>query len=200
MAVGLTTIKNSYRHGALTEEWSNHYHLTGPDPDDAAAWKALVDAFIAEERKFLPDTTTIPRAYGYVSDADTATAVYSVDYRVAPLTPVNGVILSTDGVMTPSDAAMWIRWKLSRNNTKGRPVYLRKYYHGVMRTNGTSQALGDTPSPTQVTAYTNFATLLSSGAGVLTRKIRDTQGATIIGTGVSSWITTRTLKRRGKRP
>ena len=36
--------------------------------------------------------------------------------------------------------------------------------------------------------------------GATTYKLRDTGGGNIVGSGVSAYITTRTLKRRGKRP
>jgi hypothetical protein len=200
VAVGLVTIKRGYRHGTQSEEWSNKYHLTGSDPADAAAWRALFDAFAVEEKKLFSGNTLIVRAYGYTSDSDTATAVWSVDMTVSPNSPVAGTLSTTSGTGCPSDAALWLRWKLDRNNSKGRPVYLRKYYHDVWKNTVTGPSTFDDPLASQSTALTAFGTLLSSGIGISSRKIRDTGGGNVIAVGTSPWITTRTLKRRGKRP
>lgn len=200
MAVGIVTIKVGYRHGVQTEEWSNKYHLTGPDPANPTAWRTLLDALTAEEKKLFPTSVKIVRAYGYISDADDAVSVWGVDLTVAPNTPVVGSF-SLAGTEMPSDTAAWVRWKLDRNNSNGKAIFLRKYYHGVLATSGGDATSADTLLPTQKTAYTTFGNLLFTGAGIDGgRHIRDTGGGNPIAMGVSQYFTTRTLKRRGKRP
>lgn len=193
--VGLTLVKQfSYR--SVNEEWSNHYHLTGTVPADAAAWRTLFNAVAAAEAAVYDSQHVIVAGYGYDDDSPTAHAVWSVDLTVSPNTPMAGTGNFSPAVASPGDAAAWIRWKLDRVNSKGKPIFLRKYFHGVkLNTSG-----GDSLVSTQRTAYLNLATLLSTGAGVGGAHIRDTGGGAVVSVGASNWVTTRTLKRRGKRP
>ena len=195
---GITLIKTlDYR--AAVEEWSNHYHLTGTPPSSPSAWRTLFDALVAAEKTLYNGGVTVIGGYGYDDDATTAHAVWSVDLRVTPDTPVGGTFATT-GHQFPGDAAAWCRWKLNRNNSKGKPIYLRKYFHGALGLVSPTGDQTDTILAAQVTAYAAFATLLDTGAGVGGTHIRDTGGASIVSNGCSSFITTRTLKRRGKRP
>lgn len=200
MAVGIVTIKLGYRHGAQTEEWSNKYHLTGPDPANPTEWRTLFDALAAEEKKLVTTRTKIVRAYGYDSDDDDANSVWGVDLTVAPNAPVVGT-MAPNGTILPSDTAAWIRWKLDRNNSNGKAVFLRKYFHDVMAVASGQPEDQDSFYATQKTAFSAFGNLLFTGAGIDGgRHIRDAGGGNVIAMGVSQWLTTRTLKRRGKRP
>lgn len=200
MAIGLVVVKQGYRRAVRAEEWSNKYHLTGSDPATPAAWRTLFDALVAEEKKLYSANTRVIRGYGYTDDSPTAHSVWSVDLQIAPNTPVAGTFVTGSDQYQMSDVATWIRWKLDRNNSNGKPIFLRKYYHDAMGVPTMAGSTMDQVSATQVTALTSFATLLNTGAGVGGSKIRDTGGGAIIGQGVSTWLTTRTLKRRGKRP
>lgn len=200
MAIGLTVIKVGFRHGAATEEWGNKYHLTGTDPANPTAWRTLFDALVAQEKTLYTSSTKVVRGYGYVSDADDATAVWSVDLQVSPNTPVPGTLTNADGTYVPSDVATWVRWKLDRNNSNGKPVFLRKYFHDQIMDNSGGHAAADSLSVGSKAALNAFASLLFTGAGVGGSKIRDAGGGNVIASGISNYFTTRTLKRRGKRP
>jgi hypothetical protein len=193
--VGITLVKRFPYRGDASEEFSNTYHLTGSIPADSAAWKTLADALIAEEKKVYESDVTVIQAYGYDSDADDATAVWSYDYLGAGASvPGTG---SFTGVRCPGDAAAWVRWKTSRLNTKGKPIYLRKYFHCVEYLSGSP----DTLVTGQKTALEAFGTKLMDGTFTSARKIRSQHhDETIVASGASTYITTRTLKRRGKRP
>lgn len=196
MAIGLTTIKRFPYRGDTTEEFSNHYHLTGSDPSDSAAWRTLFDAFIAQEKTFLTSAADIIGGYGYVSDSPTAHSVWSVDLRIAPNSPVTGTLSPTSGAhRVPGDCAIWLRWGLDRLNSKGKRVYLRKYYHDVAVASGGIDAV----DANQLSALLAFGATLQTG-GILGHTIRDTAGAAVLGHAASTYVTTRTLKRRGKRP
>ena len=93
---------------------------------------------------------------------------------------------------------MWVRWKTSRYNSRGKPIYLRKYFHGA-RCDGTSG--NDVTFSGQLTALNAFGTKLQDASFISARTIRSRHNAeTLLGHGASAYITTRTLKRRGKRP
>jgi len=199
MAVGMTIIKRMTYKGDPTEEWSNKYHLSGADPADAAAWLALFNALTAQEKTLYESTHVIVRGYGYTSDASTAAAVWSRDLTAVGNTTIPGTFANSGGIRSPGDTAAWVRWKTSRLSVKGKPIYLRKYYHGVAL-NSTNN---DSPIATaQVTAYAAFGTKLLDGSFLDGRTIRapGQSSETLLGSSVSSYPTTRTLKRRGKRP
>jgi hypothetical protein len=196
---GLTVIKKFAYRGDATEEFSNQYWFTGAVPASTTAWRALFDALVAEEKKLYRSGVSIIRGYGYGSDVETAPAVYSVDLTQAPNTPVLGNYVSNPTFpLAPGDTAGWVRWKTDRLNTKGKPIYLRKYFHGVALQ---STAGGDAIDATQVTAYSNFGAKLRDGSFLDARTLRSQHhDETLLGHGVSTYATTRTLKRRGKRP
>jgi hypothetical protein len=196
--VGLTIVKRFTYRADATEEFSNTYWLTGSVPSDAAAWKTLADALIAQEKTVYQSTVSVVRAYGYNSDADNAPAVWSYDYLAASAT-VPGT-LSPTGTWTtaPGDAAVWLRWKTSRTNSNGKSIYLRKYFHGAVINTAASP---DTINATQKTNLNALGAKLQDGSFAEARTVRSRLHAeTLVGHDASSYITTRTLKRRGKRP
>ena len=70
--------------------------------------------------------------------------------------------------------------------------------HGV-RLAGASG--GDQIAPLQVTALTAFGAKMDDGTFAGGRRLRSRDhDETLQGHGVSTWVTTRTLKRRGRRP
>lgn len=194
--VGLTLIKRFTYRGDATEEWSNKYHLTGSIPADATAWKALADALIAQEKTVYPGTTSVIRAYGYDSDDVSPSAVWSYDY-LAHAAAVAGTVTLGTGKHGAGDQAGVVWWKTDRLNSRGRPIYLRKYFHDCLVDPTTSDNLyGNT-----TTGYAAFANKLADGTFLDARKIRSrTHDDAILSQGYDQYVTTRTLKRRGKRP
>lgn len=193
---GLTIVKRFDYRGNTQEEWSNHYWLSGSTPADNAAWRTLFDLLCTEEKKCYTGNTSIVGGYGYSSTADDAHAVWSVDLTVAPWTPVLGSLPVTGGIGIAGDQAGWVRWTLDRFNSKGKRIYLRKYFHGGL----VGPAGGDALLASWVTAMNNFGQKLQDGTFTGARVTTDKLGTAVIGHAVSPFVTTRTLKRRGKRP
>src|SRR3954454_17276008 len=124
-------------------------------------------------------------------------SVWSVDLTQAPNTVVAGTCSTSSSTFPPGDAAVWIRWKTDRYNTKGKPIYLRKYYHGALVLTGDRDAV----AAGQKGALDAFGLKMRDGTFTEGRIIRSQkQVETLIGHGYASYVTTRTLKRRGKRP
>lgn len=198
-ALGVTLVKRMTYRGDTTEEWSNKYWLTGVAPATPTEWKSLYDAFIALEKTLYLGTSSIIRAYGYNSDAPDAIAVDSFDYLAAGAA-VAGTMTTGTGTYPAGDQAAWIRWKTSRRTIKGKPIYLRKYYHSVP-TAESSPTTADNVGPNFATAAGTFATTLQTtgvgGFGTITGR---GHVDTILGHAASTFMTTRTLHRRGKRP
>lgn len=197
---GLVIIKRFTYRGNANEEYSNRYLLSGTTPANSAAWRTLFDAVVAEEKKLYKSNVTVVAGYGYDSPSPTAHAVWSVDLTVSPNSPVAGTYTG-GGYQTPGDGAAWVRWGLDKLNSKGKRVYLRKYFHpAYIDTTQNSGNGGDAIMAAWVTAATAFGAFMDGTAGSLGRVITDAAGTATVGHAVSAYITTRTLKRRGKRP
>ena len=197
--VGLTLVKQLTYRGDPLEEFANTYYFTGSVPANSIAWKATTDLLIAEEKTVYPATAKVIRAYGYNDDSDTATAVWSWDY-LAQGAAVSGTLNPSSQPVLAGDCAVWCRWKLDHLNTKGRPVYLRKYFHPAVAA-GLGGGAQDQILPAQKTALETFAARLANGNGVEGRVVRARTGFhDILSSSASPYVTTRTLKRRGKRP
>lgn len=189
-------IKRFTYRGNANEEWSNQYWFTGSTPADGTAWRALFDALVLQEKTCYPPTTQVIGGYAYNDVAPTATAVWSVDLTVAPNTVVPGTLASGGALSYPGDVAMWLRWGLDRFNTKGKRVYLRKYFHDCIFPGSTPDAL----QTAQKAAVLALGAKLDDGSFISARRITDRLGTATVGHAVSTYATTRTLKRRGKRP
>lgn len=192
----LTVIKNFTYRGNANEEWSNTYAFSGTTPTDATAWRTLFNALVTEEKTLYNAGVTVVGGYGYNRiPVKGDHAIWSVDLTVAPNTPVPGT-LSGAGAAPAGDQAAWVRWGLDRFNTNGKRVYLRKYFHGgILVTNG-----GDGLQAGYLTALTAFGAKMRDGSFAASRTIVSKDGEVPISHGASPFITTRTLKRRGKRP
>src|SRR5215471_18176897 len=94
------------------------------------------------------------------------------------------------------DQAGWIRWSLNRFNTHGKRIYLRKYFHA----SGVASGGGDALAANTKTVYDAFGAFMFGGTLLGSRTLVDKFGNVPIASASSQYITTRTLKRRAKRP
>jgi len=191
MAKPALVLVKRFTYRGTTEEWSNKYHFAESPPINPAAWKTLADAVAAAEKLIYTSVTSIVRAYGY-DDGDSH-SVCTIDYAALGAT-IPGTF-TTSGAGNPGDVAAWIRWSTSKRTSKGKPVYARKYYHDVYQQSGFPDQL----ISTQKTAFQTFGDKLKSGTipGFTLCLADGTDADTCT---VSQNLTTRTLKRRGKRP
>jgi hypothetical protein len=183
-----------FTYRGLPEEFSNKYHFSGTTPVDAAAWRTLSDAIINAEKLTVDNTVAFVKAYGYV--AGNNNSVWNVDYTVPPNTTVVGTGVFSPCIDVPGDIAATIRWYTGASSSRGKRIYCRKYFHGVWGT--TSDA--DTLVASQRTALQTFAAKLIDGTLPGGFKYCGPQGAVLSDPLVQAFLTTRTLKRRGKRP
>lgn len=196
MPVSVTLVKKMTYRGDPNEEWSNKYFLTGGVPASDADWLALVNALKTAEKAVYSSDSTIVRAYGYDSDALNADAVYVRD-MVAASETVAGTASGTGGVIPQRESAAWVRWKTSRR-ARGKAIYLRKYFHCVFA----SSTATDQPSANAITILTAFGAKMRDGTFLDGRTVRarGQTGETFLGHSCSAYMTTRELKRRGRRP
>lgn len=188
-------IVKSFTYRDQAEEWSNKYHFTGVTPSDDASWLTLANGWITEERHCYTAETHVVRVYGYEAGSNHANFVH--DYTAGGTNVgLAGDFTDPTAFRSPGDAAGTIRWSTGDYNSRGKLIYCRKYFHDV-RNNGTDP---DEVVPSQITAYNQFAAVITSGFFPGGARYCGPQGADLDNHRADPYITTRTLKRRGKRP
>jgi hypothetical protein len=196
-ATGLILIKKfNYRDDA-EEEWSNRYWLTGVVPSSDAAWKTLADTLIGQEKNCYTPGTSVVRAYGYNNSDEHSPTVWVHDYEELGGAVAGTLLPPANGTLMAGDQAGMLSWRTARRNQRGKWVYLRKFMHDGYAFTPDS----DTVEPTTLAAYGAFVLKLMDGTMPDGRILRSPlQDETLTSGEASPWVTTRTLKRRGKRP
>jgi len=194
--LGITTVKSFSYRDVAGEQWSSSYHFNATPPSTPTTWKIVVDALANAEALALPTGTTIIQAYGYATDVPTDPSVYGWNYVTGGDVKSGAAGPPGDASRLAGDQALMFYAKLAELNSKGRAIFLRKYWHG-----GYNLATDpDRISATYKTTLQTFLTKLVSGSIVELGVWRAQRSSSpIIASGVDPWVTTRTLKRRGKK-
>lgn len=193
---GVTIVHSFDYRGNPTEEWSNTYHFAGSHPSDDAGWTALIDALVDLEAPAIADNVAYVRAYGYDDTDNDASFVYDDLGGTGP--NATGSLSTAGAQFAPGDCAAWCRWKTARLNTNGKPIYLRKYFHSIMVNGGTDGY--DQVASGQKSAMKDFADAVQAASGDWPGLAGPQVEEDFLSDAVSTYVTTRTLKRRGKRP
>jgi len=193
-AIGIQLTKRmTYR--SVGEEWSNKYWLSGTPPSTVSGWQALVDALIASEIQCYAASSEIVRAAAWDDNDPHAFVTWTRDYE-SESASIPGTLPEEVGMKMAGDQAGMVEWKTTRKNSRGKWVYLRKYFHNGF------QAAGDADyvSATTQAAYDRLAGTLMGGLQGGVHRIRSqAQDEEIQSHLVSVYMTTRTLKKRGKK-
>lgn len=191
------TIVKSFSYRGSPEEYGNTYFFNGATPASSSSWKALADAVILEEKVCLSSDVEIVRATGHV--AGESVAVWSYDYEHGS-GAITGTFTPTGGIRGGGDTAVWLRWPTAALTSKGKPIFLRNYYHPSWQT----AAAPDTTLAALVTALEEYGEDWVSGfldGDSVNHTRAGPHGVTgLTGCVASPYVTTRTLERRGKRP
>lgn len=192
----LTIIKDM-RYRDVREEWSNTYHFEGPPPSSVAAWKAFADQVIEFESLIIWAGDRIIRANGHL--AGQPAAAWEHDYLAAGTETTGRFAPTVDYSPQAGDTAAWIRYTTTQVNKRGKPIYLRSYYHHAAAHNVGDTV--DTLDPHWISEAQAYGNLWVSGIfdGTNWRHRAGPNGAVAQLAEVAEYMTTRTLKRRGKR-
>lgn len=191
------TLVKTFSYRGDPEEWSNTYFFEGALPSSGASWKVLADAVITHEKTLYDSSTSVVRAIGH--QAGDSIAVWAYDYAAADES-VPGTYAKTGATALSGDTAAWVRWSTDTLTSKGKPIYLRSYFHPAY----SSTADGaDDVAASWITVAQEFGDAwiagFDDGDGHL--HVRGgPRGAAGLVAVPSLYTTTRTLERRGKRP
>lgn len=195
-ATGLILTKRFTYRGNPDEEWSNKYWLTGTPPSTEQHWLDLVADLGGKESLCYAPTSKLVSAMGYNDTDPHAHNVFMADLVALSLT-VTGALVVDAGEFMAGDQAGIVQWQIARKTKNGKPIRLRKFFHD----GGTSLTDHDAIGSSTYSAYSNFATELVNGSVLGSRVIRSQlQDESITFVGAYPYVTTRTLKKRGKRP
>lgn len=191
----ILTFEQSFTYRGAREHWQNAYHLDQV-PADTTAWDGLASQVAAFVQAMLPSNAQLEHYYGH----NPGTPPVLVWEKDIPPTGEGGVAGTFTPIATehqaPGDDAVFIRYGTTQKSTRGKPIYLWNYYHAVFY-----DATPDTFSARQKTAFDALGAKWISGfnQGGTTFRRAGPRGAVAQNFVTSPWITTRTLKARGKR-
>lgn len=160
MAAPGVVLYKTFAYRGETEEWGNTYHFVGDAPSTPADWRALVDDLVTLEAPLLLTTVTIERAICYEDTDDSS--VYSYDLSAFGGVVSGGYNVSTSGgVVQEGGTSYMARWDTGRRSSKGKAIYLRKYWHPAVSVSGNP----DTVISYVVSAVATFALDVMSVSG-----------------------------------
>lgn len=176
------------------EDWSNGYYLNGTAPTDRASWEALFKALWLQEEPFHRGQRLV-KAYGYADPNGNVTI--GRDYIAVPdgtIAVSTGSALTTGGTVLSLEQASLMKARCGYTS-KGKPRYVMKFFHGTK--------VSDADTVAWVAPGAGLTALLAgwtNGSLPGSAKLCRPDGQVCETPTVSNFVTTRTLKRRGKRP
>jgi hypothetical protein len=189
------TVNKSFTWRGAREIWSNGYHLDSTPPT-SADWNDLWLAIWQRESVFLPPDVQLESGTGHTPGTPPVLVWEQDAAPVGEGGPPAQFVPTAAHYLSPGDVAGWVRWGTDLKNSRGKPVYLRNYYHAVY-----VGADGNTIDPLQHAGMLDLGAAFQNGITVLGRTYRRTgpNHGTPQNHAVSTYATTRTLERRGKR-
>jgi len=184
----------TYR-GDTSETFTNRYYFkTGPPAvTDTDLWKQYLDALWNHEKLIFPPGIHLVAGHGWNDDSEDAHRVFSHDYAADGPNPGTYVQVGTE-LGIAGDQACVVEWKTDIKSSRGKPIFLRKYFHGGF----CDSNFPDNVGVTYLAALQHFANEMAftTFLGGLRSRAHDLNVASAI---AYPYVTTRTLKHRGRR-
>lgn len=194
MAAPGVVVYKTFSYRGAPEEWGNTYHFVGDAPSTDSDWRDLVDALIDLEKEVLLDSITIERAICYADTDDPS--VYSYDLAAFAGVVPGAISNSSLGATIQEGGSSYMaRWNTGRRSTKGKPIYLRKYWHPALSGGSGPDAVNATLVPIVAT----FASTVMSSSGDWPG-LAGPDGNAPIGYLAQTYTNYRTLRKGRRRP
>lgn len=194
MAAPGVVIYKTFAWRGNTEEWGNTYHFVGDAPSTDSGWRDLVDDLIDMEKAVIDSSVTIERAICY-EDTDNP-SVYSYDLAAFAGTVPGSISHTGLGAhVQEGSSAYMARWNTGRRSSKGKPVYLRKYWHPALDTGSNP----DVVNSGVVALVDTFAEDVMSASGAWPG-LAGPDGVAPVGWLAETYTTNRTLRKGRRRP
>lgn len=191
----LVLIKSFVYRAEADEEFSSGYTFAPINtPSTDAQWESFALALRGYERPIYPSSVKWHRAYGYTSNEPQTAHAFVIDWEASADVQTGTFVPAATDVIGAGDQAALVQWRNTVKSVKGKPIYHRKYCHDPFISAGGGNAIATDYSAALQTYANQIAVYLG---GPYSTKYPT--GHVIQGT-VSPFVTTRTLKRRGKRP
>lgn len=194
MAAPGVVLYKTFTYRGVPEEWGNTYHFVGSAPGNPSDWRDLVDALIALEKEILATNVTIDRAICYEDTDDNS--VYSYDLSAFAGTVAGTYSFSGEGAVQQEGGSSYMaRWNTGRVSSKGKAIYLRKYWHPAMSGSTTP----DQVKASLVTVVDTFAEDVMAASGDWPG-LAGPDGVAPIGWLAQTYTNYRTLRKGRRRP
>ena len=189
----VTLVKTMPYRASNAEEFSNTYHFHSPPPSTSTEWDSLFNQIVALEQPLYDPLVKWVRGIGHANSDPGSPAVYEKDFTT-PGPPPAGTFNDVTGQIGAGDQAAVVEWPTDQKSVRGKQIYLRKYHHRPHVAPATPDSLTSAYAvqlDTYGAAFTNVQPWggLTNPAG----------SANVTGHRNLGYVTTRTLKRRGKR-
>jgi hypothetical protein len=193
----------SFSYRGAPEEYSMKFHFNGAQPASEAGWKTLTDEVWTALKPGFNTSSALQRSYGYEDHpgwdpGEPLLSVSTVDYVNEYGGAVPGTKASESSTpKSAGDQAIYARFPTPKRSTKGKPVYLYSFIHDVYVSPTTAENITAAQRTALLTAFTKLADGSLTNFGK-----RTTPDGIAVGTPptMPGYMTTRTLKRRGRRP
>jgi len=188
----LTLTKRFTYRDVSDEEFSNTYEFVGAPPGDFATWHALAMQVWGNEAGCFTTDVQFVHAVGHNNNDPQAQNVYLEDFTSQN---IKGQYVNTAGIRGAGDQAACVEFKTDINSTKGKPVYVRKFFHEPY----IDPADTDRLHAPYVTALNSYGTAIIDVHGGLGCHSPNQPQRIALQHLVIPWVTTRTLRKRGKK-
>lgn len=120
--VGISITKSTSFRG-VAQEFANTYYYNAPEPITAPVVEAAIDLIVTKEKAIHASSVTFVRARGWSAGGSEATNAMIVDKALS-----GAGSQSPQSIGIDKERAFLVRIRAG-SDSKGRPVYLRKYWH-----------------------------------------------------------------------
>lgn len=189
-------VTKEFAYRANPNEQFSHDYTFGPQniPSTDTQWEAMANAIRQAERPIYNSQVKWIKAICYAHNEPHTAHLFQTNWAGAGDLQTGTFTPAATDVKGAGDQASCVQWLSSARSVRGKPIYFRKFHHEPYIVAGG----GDSLATDYVAALNTYVVYMSTYLGGQYSTKYPT--GTIVGYQALPYVTTRTLKRRGKRP